>query len=271
MIHAVSAENRHLYARYLWEMFRVRKRHYIDERGWAELWRFDDLELDDSDDERAVYLLDLDETTELRGFVRIRPTDDHSILVDKFPYLVDPSLLPLKGPETWEGSRIWADGSARNIRTAMHRLLTACAEYILARSGKRLLLFVDVHNFPHLGDGALEFKMTGPPASYRYGTMVGASHELTEEIVTRLRDSLSEPEPIVFAVEDEDLALHGSLEGVQREVDLARGADLGAAKVDLATPAMTKARIHALFVRHDAAFDAMSRQGRPFDGGEPER
>ena len=254
MIHVLAAENRHLYARQLWEMFQVRKRHYIDERGWGELWQFDDVELDDSDDERAVYLMDLDKTEELRGFVRIRPTDDHSILVDKFPYLVDPSLLPLKGPQTWEGARIWVDGSVREVHSSMHRLLAACAEHILASGGNRLLAFLDVQNFPHLSDGALEFKMTGPPAAYRYGTMVGVRHELTEEAVARMRDSLGEPPPLTFVVNDEDMALFGRLARVQREVDLARDADTGTAKVDQATPARTKARINAMFARHDAAF-----------------
>ncbi len=256
MIHVITAENRHLYAPQLWEMYQTRKRHYVDERGWAELWQFGDAELDDSDDERAVYLMDLGSSGELAGFVRIRPTDDHSILVDKFPYLIDPSLLPLKGAETWEGARIWADGAVRDVHFAMHRLLTAAAEHILASGGRRLLAFMDVHNFPHIADGALEFKMTGPPAAYRYGVMVGVVHELTEEAVARMRDSLGEPDPVTYVVEDEDMALHGSLARIQQEVDLARASDAGAAKLDFATPAKTQARINALYARHDAAVPA---------------
>ena len=69
-----------------------------------------------------------------------------------------------------------------------------------------------------------------------------------------MRDSLGEAKPLTFIVNDEDIALHGSLAGVQHEVDLARENDFGTAKVDLATPARTKARINALFARHDAAF-----------------
>lgn len=255
MIHVVTAENRRLYTRQVWEMFQIRKRHYIDDRGWAELWQFEGSELDDSDDERAVYLMALGPAEELQGFVRIRPTDDHSILVDKFPYLVDPSLLPLKGPDTWEGARIWVDGTAGDPHAGMHRLLTAAAEFILSVGGTRLLAFMDVHNFPHLADGALEFKMTGPPAPYRYGTMVGVKHDLAEEAVSRMRDSLGEPKPLTFVLQDEDIAVYGDLARAQEEVDLARAVDLAATKIDLATPAKTIARINACFVRHDAAFD----------------
>ncbi|HEY5410238.1 MAG TPA: acyl-homoserine-lactone synthase [Caulobacteraceae bacterium] len=252
MIHVVTAENRRHYAHPLWEMFQIRKRHYVDERGWGELWNFEGVELDDSDDERTVYLMSLGPAEELWGFVRIRPTDDRSILVDKFPYLVDASLLPLKGPETWEGSRIWVDGTAGAPHAGMHRLLTAAAEYILRIGGRRLLALLDVHNFPHLADGALEFTMTGPPGAYRYGVMVGVKHELSEDAVGRMRDSLGEAKPLTYVVEDEDLAVHGDLARVQRVVDLARSVDGAATRIDQATPAKTMARIGAYFVRHDA-------------------
>ena len=259
MIHVVTAENRRHYTHQLWEMFQIRKRHYVDERGWAELWNFEGVELDDSDDERSVYLMALGPAEELWGFVRIRPTDDHSILVDKFPYLVDDSLLPLKGPETWEGSRIWVDGTAGNPHAAMHRLLTAAAEHILSVGGRRLLAFLDVHNFPHLADGALEFTMTGAPAAYRYGTMVGVKHELSEDAVSRMRDSLGEAKPLTYLVEDEDLLANGDLARVQRVVDLARSVDGAATRIDLATPTKTKARIGAYFVRHDACSERTGR------------
>ena len=253
MIHVVTADNRHLYARQLWKMFQTRKRHYVDERGWAELWRFGGAELDDSDDERAVYFMSLDSAEQLLGFVRVRPTDDHSILVDKFPYLVEPELLPLKGPQTWEGSRIWVDPAAGDGHAGMHRLLTAAAEYILMQGGTRLLAFLDVHNFPHLSDGALDFRMTGPPAPYRYGVMVGVQHAICEEAVGRMCDALAEARPLTYVVEDEDLAVHGSLALVQAEVDLARTVDAAAVRIDRATPARTMAGISASYARHDAA------------------
>lgn len=252
MIHVVTSDNRHLYASQLWEMFQIRKRHYIDERGWTELWRFGAAELDDSDDERAVYLMAVGPDEALSGFVRIRPTDDHSILVDKFSYLIAPELLPLKGPETWEGSRIWADAAAGDQHAAMHRLLTAAAEYILAQGGSRLLAFVDVQNFPHIADGALEFRLTGPPAPYRYGVMVGLHHAVDAEAVERMCDALGESRPLTYVVEDEDVAVHGSLRRVQQEVDLARDVDGSRLRIDRATPAKTIAGISARFARHDA-------------------
>ena len=252
MIHVVTSDNRHLYASQLWEMFQIRKRHYIDERGWDELWRFGAAELDDSDDERAVYLMALDPDEALSGFVRIRPTDDRSILVDKFSYLVAPELLPLKGPETWEGSRIWADPARGGQHAAMHRLLTAAAEYILTQGGSRLLAFVDVHNFPHISDGALDFRLTGPPAPYRYGVMVGLHHAVNVEAVQRMCDALAESRPLTYVVDDEDVTVHGSLWRVQREVDLARDVDDAGLRIDQATPAKTMANISARFARHDA-------------------
>ena len=252
MLHVVTADNRHLYRSQMWEMFRIRKRHYVDERGWTELWSFSGGELDDSDDERAVYLLALGPCEDLQGFVRIRPTDDRSILVDKFPYLIDASQPLLKGPRTWEGARIWFDSKVGDAHAGMHRLLTGAAEFILTSGGERLLAFIDVHNFPHLADGALEFKMLGPPAPYRYGIMVGVSHDISAEQVARMRDSLGEPPPLAYFVDDEDICAHHTLARVQWEADFARYTDLAAAKVDMATPAKTKACINACFARYDA-------------------
>jgi N-acyl-L-homoserine lactone synthetase len=276
MLHVVTANNRHLYPHQLWEMFQIRKRHYVDERGWGELWSFSGAELDDSDDERAVYLMALGPDEEIQGFVRIRPTDDRSILVDKFPYLIDASQPPLKGPRTWEGARIWFDATCGDAHAGIHRLLTGAAEFILASGGERLLAFIDVHNFPHLADGALEFKMTGPPAPYRYGIMVGVKHEISEDQVRRMRDSLAETPPLTYLVEDEDMAVHGALSRVQAEVDRARNIDMAATKIDLSTPAKTKARINACFARFDARHSArfpasLAGRVRPYQGAPPFR
>jgi acyl-homoserine lactone synthase len=268
MLHVVTAQNRRHYTRPLWQMFQIRKRHYVDERGWAELWSFSGGELDDSDDERAVYILALSDEEDLQGFVRIRPTDDRSILVDKFPYLIDAGQPVLKGPRTWEGARIWFDARAGEPHAGMHRLLTGAAEHILASGGDRLLAFIDVQNFPHLTDGALEFKMTGPPAPYRYGVMVGVKHEVSELQVTRMRDSLGEPPPLTYLADDEDMRAFGSIGRIQHEVDLARHIDLAEAKIDLATPAKTKASISANFARYDACIAGI--WSRPVEEDEAE-
>ena len=253
MLHVVTADNRHLYRPQMWEMFRIRKRHYVDERGCDKLWDFSGAELDDSDDERAVYLLSLSAAAELQGFVRVRPTDDHSILVDRFPHLVDPSQWPLKGPRTWEGARLWFDAQAADAHAGMHRLLTGAAEFILGSGGERLLAFIDVQKFPHIADGALEFKMTGPPAPYRNSAVVGVKHDLSDDQVVRMRDSLGEPPPLAYLVDDDDIATHGDLARVQWEVDLARHIDVAAAKIDIAAPAKTQACINANYARFDAA------------------
>ena len=253
MIHVVTAANRPLYTEQLWAMFQVRKQHYIEDRGWGELWDFGGVEVDDFDDDRAVYLLELGPQAELWGFLRVRPTDDRSILVDKFPHLIGPGQPQLKGPEAWEGSRIFAMPGAGDPRVTMMRLHLASDEVALRAGVKRMTAFIDTYNYPHLSDGSAEFLMTGPPQPYRYGVMVGLRREISEASIARLRDSLAEPTRVAFQVTEEDLEVHGTLQAEQAAIDAARLADPGEAKVDQATPAKTKARIAALYARHDAA------------------
>ena len=251
MIHVVTCANRHLYADQLLSMYQVRRQHYIEDRGWGELWDFGGVEIDDFDDERAVYLLELDAEGGLAGFLRVRPTDDRSILVDKFAHLIGPGQPQMKGPEAWEGSRIFAMPGVQDARVTMMRLHLASDEVALEAGAKRMTAFIDVHNYPHLSDGSAEFLMTGPPQPYRYGVMVGLRREIDEASIARLRDSLAEPARVSYLVTEEDLCAHRSLAAVQRAIDAARRADAGEARVDQATPAKTRARITALYVRHD--------------------
>ena len=83
--------------------------------------------------------------------------------------------------------------------------------------------------------------------------MVGVQHAICEEAVGRMCDALAEARPLTYVVEDEDLAVHGSLALVQAEVDLARTVDAAAVRIDRATPARTMAGISASYARHDAA------------------
>ena len=233
MFHVVTADNRHLYRSQMREMFRIRALHDEDEPDWTELWTCSGGGPDGGDDERAVYLMALGVSEELQAFARIRPTHDHS--------------------GTWEVGHGWFDARTGDAHVGAHRLLTGAVEFIQARGGERLIVVIDVRNFPRITDGALAFKITGPPASYRHGVLASLTHEVSEDQLVRMRDSLGEPPPLTYVVDDEDVALRGSLAQVQREVDSARRIDLAAAKIDMARPAKTKAWIKGCFAFLDAA------------------
>src|ERR1700742_2143493 len=60
MIHVVTAANRHLYSEALAEMHRLRRIHFVEERGWTGLTVRDGGEYDAYDDEHAIYLLGIE-------------------------------------------------------------------------------------------------------------------------------------------------------------------------------------------------------------------
>jgi N-acyl-L-homoserine lactone synthetase len=253
MIHVVNCSNRHLYRAQIWSMYQERKRIYVDGHGWTELMSFDGAEVDDFDDERAVYLMALGPTGELWGAQRVRPTDDRCILVDKFPHLIGPGQPQLKGPEAWESTRIFSVQNYRGSTPLFPLLATAGVEVALDAGARRIVAFTNVENYPHMTNGAAEFHLTGLPHRYRYGVMVGMRLEIDEQALQRLRDSVAQFTRLSYEVDDEDIEVHGSLAAVQQAVDKARMVDDCACRQDVATPITTIARIEAQFAKHDGA------------------
>ncbi len=92
MIHVVTANNQHLYARQLDEMFRMRHDFYVVQRGWTNLTSSDGRETDEFDDENAVYLMNLDRFGKILSTFRLNPTTGPYLVADKLPrYLSEPA------------------------------------------------------------------------------------------------------------------------------------------------------------------------------------
>jgi acyl-homoserine lactone synthase len=265
MIHAVTSKNRHLYRPQIWEMFVERRKAFYEKCGWKDLMVFDGAEVDDFDDDKAVYLLALDETGQVEAGIRTRPTADRCILVDRYPQLIGEGAPPLKGPEVWETTRIFTSDLGRERRSEMrrrsHEVGVASLEYVAAHGGVRTVGMVDLQLFPMVADRCLgEMKIVGPPMQYAYGVMVGTSLEITDGLLEQGRDSLAEPVDVrlFYEVEDEDVAAFGSVMAVERAVDQARRYQTGRNVADR-TAQEGAARATALYARHDAALAA----GRP--------
>ena len=56
MIHLVTLANRHLYVEAMADLHRLRRKHFVEERGWTLEIR-DDGEYDAYDDDAAAYLI----------------------------------------------------------------------------------------------------------------------------------------------------------------------------------------------------------------------
>jgi hypothetical protein len=226
MIHVVNQSNRHLYARQMWDMYVARSHASPGPDGGDDLMVFDAAEADDLDDERAIYLLALDEHGRLEGAIRFRPTDDKSILFDRRPHLLAPDEAGLKGPETWEGVRVFTTPAFRRSCRRGHR------------------------GFPGLELAGREAALDRG-ARYAIGARLGACVEVSAASNARGLESLGEPIRLSYEVNDEDLEVFGSILAAQNMVEAARWASNDPSVLDVEEPAIAIARAKALFARLD--------------------
>ena len=256
MIHIVNHTNRRLYARQIWEMHVERRKSFVERNGWDDLMVFDGAEVDDFDDERAVYLMALDDHGQLQGAVRFRPTDDKSILFDKYPQLIAPDQPNLKGPQTWEGTRVFTTEAFRQSRQPGQRgffgLALAGREVALDHGAKQAVGMMDIRMLDKMTpSAAVEIQVLGLPAEYGYGVMVGTCVEVSAANNARTLESLAEPVRLSYEVTDEDVEAFGSVMAVQRTVEAARWASHEDAVQSLKDPIRAVAHATALFARHD--------------------
>lgn len=172
MIHVVTGANRHLYADALAQMHRLRRAHFVEERGWTEMTVRDDGEYDPYDDDLAVYLLSLDEEGRVGCSMRMRPAQTGSVLADIFPHLVADDEPPLKGAEVWEISRYFAAPHCRGRagRKPQAEIRLAALEVACARGATRLVGMIDLEILPGMLAGSgWRVRPLGLPAPYAEG------------------------------------------------------------------------------------------------------
>jgi acyl-homoserine lactone synthase len=136
MVIVLKGSERREHAHHFDQLFRLRHQIFIKQRGWA-LPSVNSYEIDQYDDDDAVYFLDLDVTGRIRGSVRMTPSVKSSLLADYFPHLVENGVPP-RAADIYEATRyivLPAEKTRQGYREAKTRLLTALLEWCL---GKRL-------------------------------------------------------------------------------------------------------------------------------------
>jgi acyl homoserine lactone synthase len=98
------------------EMHRLRYRIFKERLGW-DVQVSGDMEVDEFDACRPVYLLQKDGNGRPQGCVRLLPTTGPNMLRDTFPVLLDGVAAP-KSRTIWESSRFGVDLSSREAKTA---------------------------------------------------------------------------------------------------------------------------------------------------------
>lgn len=265
MIHIVRERNRRLYARQIWEMFNERRKAFVERNGWQDLMVFEGAEVDEYDDEQAIYLMALNDDERLEGAIRVRPTTQSCMLVDKYPQLIAPDQPELKGPDVWEGTRVFITDAFRQRRAPGVRgsfgLATAAMEVAVDAGATRVVGIADVRMLDHMMDMGPNFWITGLPAEYPHGVMVGTCGLVSAEIVAGLRESLAEPDRLSYEVAEADMVSFGSLAAVQQVVDAARADHTSEIQRDQSDPRCAMARITALYAKLDDAYASHDHPG----------
>lgn len=200
MIHMVTIDNRNLYRTQLDEMHRLRKIHFVDERGWSGMTVRDGGEYDECDDERTIYFFALDEDGRIGVSMRARPTEDKCILTDVFPQLISPAEPNIKAPGVWEISRIFATRKFRSRRGIRKRseLFLATIEAAARQGVTRLVGMTDVYLLPQTLAAGWNVRVLGLPAAYPEGDVIGVVVDSSESGLIHMRERLGVAEPVVF-------------------------------------------------------------------------
>ena len=186
MLHICTAQNRSLYRAQMKEIHAQRYELFVKTKGWNLQVR-DGGEYDQGDDERAVYLMSLDEFGRCFGSIRVRPADDFSMVIDIMPEFVHGDAKALRDdPDIWEMAR-WIN--IGQDRRAAQEVRIGMVEYLLSRGASQCLALPDVSTLQHVIRAGSHLQPIGAPRQYpEGGTAVAVSLPITAAVVARMRE-----------------------------------------------------------------------------------
>lgn len=129
----VSASNASQHAKLLDDLAKVRYRLFVETLQWALPLASHGREVDQFDDERATYIVNLDLQGNIRAAVRLHDTTGPTLLTTVYKHLVVGEVP--QSSHIWEGTRmlVHPDLPAADSAIAFGELLSACVSYGLSR------------------------------------------------------------------------------------------------------------------------------------------
>jgi N-acyl-L-homoserine lactone synthetase len=234
MLHVCTHRNRALYARQLDQMHRQRNELFVVTRGWNLQVR-DGGEYDEGDDERAVYLLALDEAGGCFSSIRVRPADDFSMVIDNMPHHVAGDARALRAdPGLWEMAR-WIN--VGGDPAAGQEIRIGLVEYLLARGANQCLALPDVDMMAYALRIGWRVQALGGPLPYpEGGTAIAVSLPITAEEVEHLRALTGRRDRFLIEIDPDapwsrlplveiETAYAEAARAADNDLDLARRAD----------------------------------------------
>lgn len=183
-VHVITRENRRWYGGMLEQQYRLRHDIFVGERGWNALSRPDGLDVDDYDDEHAIYLLAADNDRVVGG-LRLYPTLLPHMLSETFPHLAGVRGV-LRGATIFECTRYFIVRERRTGRTDC-RLLAAFQEFCLQEGLTEVTAVVEMWWLPRWHQAGFKVRPLGLPTLVEGEPCVAAAIEISETSLSRVR------------------------------------------------------------------------------------
>jgi acyl-homoserine lactone synthase len=186
MIQLVTSSDRPLFEHELAQMFRERKKVFVDRLGWEVPVVDGEFEIDQFDTEDAVYLLAADSAGVQLGSCRLLPTTGPHLLGDVFPHLCERGVP--RGEDVWEITRMCTTEAAMAApRPVRQRLMIAMVEFALLYGIKRFTLVSHLAYVSSILASGLDCEPLGLPQQHGDQTLGALAINVTPETLAFLR------------------------------------------------------------------------------------
>jgi acyl homoserine lactone synthase len=201
MIRLVSGSHRADFPREIAQMHEIRKRTFYDRLHW-QVKTLRSWEIDEFDALNPLYLLSMDEQSNVRGSVRLLPTTGPNMLADVFPQLL-PDGTRVESSTVWESSRFSVDQEAASERSenllnrTTGELLIGIVEIGLMAGLTEVVSVYDAMFARILKRANCAAELIGKPT--RLGEIMGyaALFEISERMLGNLRKAAGVAEPVL--------------------------------------------------------------------------
>lgn len=202
MYFIIQGHEYHKFPELLDQMFRLRKKVFFDQLGWAVPVK-GDREQDEYDNLRPAYLVWTDTAkTRLYGMMRLMPTTGPTLMFDVFRETF-PEGDALMAPGIWEGTRmcineevIAADFPALDPGRAFCLLLLALCECALHHGIHTMLSNYEPHLRRVYRRAGVEVQELGRADGYGKHPVCCGAFEVSESVLDTMRSKLSVTKPL---------------------------------------------------------------------------
>ncbi|MEJ1968059.1 MAG: acyl-homoserine-lactone synthase [Rhizomicrobium sp.] len=197
MVDVVTANNRPNFRSMLEAMHRDRKKIFVDQLKWDVPVVDGQYEMDQFDNEDAIYLVAADPRRERHlASVRLLPSIGPHLLNDVFPQLCEADVP--RGDDVWEITRLCTSPDKDfDVKVVRRRLATALVEFGLLYGIRRYTCVTHVPYLSHLLSVGWECEPLGLPQAVGE-TMVGAlSISVTPATLQLFRQKMKSRIPVL--------------------------------------------------------------------------